>query len=44
MWKNEDEYWEEFYNWIGQFRDDFEGRPEDCWRFDATITNGVINE
>ena len=29
MWKTEDEYWQEFYKWINQFRDDFEGRPED---------------
>lgn len=38
MWKSEDEYWEEFYNWIGQFRDDFEGRPED---WDLFYTNQV---
>lgn len=29
MWKSEDEYWEEFHNWINQFQDDFEDRPED---------------
>lgn len=29
MWKSEKEYWEEFNNWILQFRDDFEDRPED---------------
>lgn len=29
MWKNEDEYWDEFYCWISQFKADFEDRPED---------------
>ena len=29
MWKNEAEYWEEWNNWIEQFKDDFDGRPED---------------
>lgn len=38
MWKTEKEYWEEFYNWIDQFRDDFDGRPED---WDLFYTNQV---
>ena len=29
MWKSEEEYWDEFRQWINQFKDDFDGRPED---------------
>lgn len=38
MCKNEEEYWDEFDNWILQFREDFEGRPED---WDLFYTNQV---
>lgn len=38
MWKTEEKYWQYFYKWIEQFREDFEGRPED---WDLFYTNQV---
>lgn len=36
--KKKNEYWKQFYEWVEQFRDDFDDRPED---WDLFYTNQV---